>query len=44
MSKADTPRPVFLAGERDGYFCHHRFEDFVMLSILEDEYRARYGK
>ncbi len=26
--------------QRDGYFYHHQFCDFVMMSILEDEYRA----
>jgi RimJ/RimL family protein N-acetyltransferase len=25
--------------ERDGYFHDHRYHDFVMMSILEDEYR-----
>jgi diamine N-acetyltransferase len=25
---------------RDGYFCDHRYHDFVMMSILEDEYRV----
>ena len=25
--------------ERDGYFYGHRYHDFVMMSILEDEYR-----
>lgn len=26
--------------QRDGYFNNHTFSDFVMMSILEDEYRA----
>lgn len=26
--------------QRDGYYTDHRFSDFVMMSILEDEYRA----
>lgn len=26
--------------QRDGYFYNHKFCDFVMMSILEDEYRA----
>lgn len=30
--------------QRDGYYYNHRYHDFVMMSILEDEYRARYGK
>ncbi len=25
---------------RDGYFCDNEYSDFVMMSILEDEYRA----
>jgi diamine N-acetyltransferase len=25
--------------QRDGYYCHHRYHDFVMMSILEDEFR-----
>ncbi len=34
--------------QRDGYFWDHRFHDFIMMAILEDEYRAlraagRYG-
>lgn len=28
---------------RDGYFWNHRYHDFVMMSILEDEFRARRG-
>jgi RimJ/RimL family protein N-acetyltransferase len=28
--------------QRDGYFFNHQFSDFVMMSILEDEYRAQY--
>lgn len=27
--------------QRDGYFYDHAFHDFVMMSILEDEFRAR---
>jgi RimJ/RimL family protein N-acetyltransferase len=26
--------------QRDGYFYNHQFSDFVMMSILEDEFRA----
>jgi RimJ/RimL family protein N-acetyltransferase len=26
--------------QRDGYYYNHRYSDFVMMSILEDEYRA----
>lgn len=26
--------------QRDGYFYDHRFSDFIMMSILEDEFRA----
>jgi RimJ/RimL family protein N-acetyltransferase len=26
--------------QRDGYYCGHSYYDFVMMSILEDEYRA----
>jgi len=26
--------------QRDGYFSNHQFSDFVMMSILEDEFRA----
>lgn len=26
--------------QRDGYYYNHRYDDFVMMSILEDEYRA----
>jgi len=26
--------------ERDGYYCDNKFSDFVMMSILEGEYRA----
>jgi diamine N-acetyltransferase len=29
--------------QRDGYYCHHRYHDFVMMSLLEDEYRASRG-
>ncbi len=28
--------------QRDGYFCNHQFSDFVMMSILEDEFRHLY--
>ncbi len=28
--------------QRDGYFYKHRYYDFVMMSILEDEYRKQY--
>jgi RimJ/RimL family protein N-acetyltransferase len=28
--------------QRDGYFYNHQFSDFVMMSILEDAYRARF--
>ena len=28
--------------QRDGYYYNPRFHDFVMMSILEDEYRERY--
>ncbi|GAP15097.1 acetyltransferase [Longilinea arvoryzae] len=27
--------------QRDGYFYNHQFSDFIMLSILEDEFRAK---
>ncbi|MDO9128594.1 MAG: GNAT family protein [Anaerolineales bacterium] len=26
--------------QRDGYYYNHHYEDFVMMSLLEDEYRA----
>ena len=26
--------------QRDGYYCDHQYSDFVMMSILEDEFRA----
>jgi diamine N-acetyltransferase len=26
--------------QRDGYFYNHKYQDFIMLSILEDEFRA----
>jgi diamine N-acetyltransferase len=29
--------------QRDGYYLDHQYHDFVMMSILEDEYRAQYG-
>jgi diamine N-acetyltransferase len=25
--------------QRDGYYCDHAYHDFVMMSILEDEFR-----
>jgi diamine N-acetyltransferase len=28
--------------QRDGYYYNHRYCDFVMMSILEEEFRARY--
>jgi diamine N-acetyltransferase len=30
--------------QRDGYFHNHQFSDFVMMSILEDEFRADHLK
>jgi RimJ/RimL family protein N-acetyltransferase len=30
--------------QRDGYFYNHRYQDFVMLSILEDEFRRMRGR
>ena len=30
--------------QRDGYYCNHEFSDFVMMSILEDEFRALHGR
>lgn len=30
--------------ERDGYYFDHRYHDFCMMSILEEEYRALYGR
>jgi RimJ/RimL family protein N-acetyltransferase len=30
--------------QRDGYYFNHRYHDFVMMSILEEEFRARHGK
>lgn len=30
--------------QRDGYFYDHKYHDFVMMSILEDEYRQLYKK
>jgi RimJ/RimL family protein N-acetyltransferase len=30
--------------QRDGYFSNHQFSDFVMMSILEDEFRALHRK
>jgi diamine N-acetyltransferase len=29
--------------QRDGYFCDNRFSDFVMMSVLSDEYSALHG-
>ncbi len=29
--------------ERDGYYYNHKYHDFVMMSILEDEYRELHG-
>jgi len=29
--------------QRDGYYYRHKFHDFVMMSILEDEFRALHG-
>ncbi len=29
--------------QRDGYYFNHQFSDFIMMSILENEYRERYG-
>jgi diamine N-acetyltransferase len=29
--------------QRDGYYCRHQYHDFVMMSLLEDEYRASSG-
>ena len=30
--------------QRDGYFFDHHYQDFVMMSLLEDEYRKSRGK
>jgi diamine N-acetyltransferase len=30
--------------QRDGYYYDHKYHDFVMMSILEDEYRALHGE
>ncbi len=30
--------------QRDGYFINHAYQDFIMMSILEDEFRALYKK
>lgn len=30
--------------QRDGYYYNHHYHDFIMMSILEEEYRERYGK
>lgn len=29
--------------QRDGYYYNHAYQDFVMMSMLENEYRDRYG-
>lgn len=29
--------------QRDGYYCDHAYHDFVMMSILEDEFRRMHG-
>lgn len=29
--------------QRDGYYYDHQFSDFVMMSILEDEFREKYS-
>jgi RimJ/RimL family protein N-acetyltransferase len=28
--------------QRDGYYHEHRYHDFVMLSMLEDEFREKW--
>jgi len=30
--------------ERDGYYCNNEYSDFVMMSILEDEYKNLYRR
>ncbi|MDI6809429.1 MAG: GNAT family protein [Candidatus Eisenbacteria bacterium] len=30
--------------QRDGYYFDHAYQDFVMMSMLEDEFRAKYSK
>lgn len=30
--------------QRDGYYYNHRYHDFIMMSILEEDYRKQYGK
>jgi RimJ/RimL family protein N-acetyltransferase len=30
--------------ERDGYYCDNEYSDFIMMSILEDEYKALYKR
>ena len=30
--------------QRDGYYYNHKYHDFVMMSILEDEYRISANK
>jgi diamine N-acetyltransferase len=30
--------------QRDGYFYEHRYYDFVMMSLLEDEFRGRWAE
>jgi len=29
--------------ERDGYYCDNKYSDFVMMSILEDEFKLHRG-
>jgi len=29
--------------QRDGYYYNHTYQDFVMMSMLDNEYRERYG-
>jgi RimJ/RimL family protein N-acetyltransferase len=29
--------------QREGYYCDNTYSDFIMMSILEDEYRQKYG-
>jgi len=28
--------------QRDGYYCEHRYHDFVMMSMLDDEFREKW--
>jgi len=30
--------------QRDGYYYNHGYHDFIMMSILEEDYRRQYGK